>query len=130
MTNLSESLRVAFSMGFWTESEAGAYTVEWVVWDLFPSPPIEPPDTKPRNAGLGFECELAEGPIEPPDTKPRKTGLWLAGELEPWLGECDEAAATKLLLNWPIIPVLREFTAADRAGGAGLLGGALFDSVL
>lgn len=76
----------------------------------------------PDIAGLNelAVCVLCTSPpIEPPDTKPGSAGLLLAFALElsfiPRFWEIEEAA-TKLLLNCAIIPVLRELTAADLVG--------------
>jgi hypothetical protein len=55
------------------------------------SPPMVPPDTKPRSAGLTKEGALLLGVFEDPDTK--------------------------LLLNCCITPVFNEFIAADLGAG-------------
>lgn len=76
-----------------TKEGAGCTARAW-----FASPPMVPPETKPRSAGLTKE-----------------EGAPLEGAL--LLGVFDEEAETKLLLKFCIIPVFNEFTAADLGAG-------------
>ena len=70
-----------------------------------------------RDAGtkVGADCAgRASPPMVPPDTKPRSAGLTKEGAL--LLGVFEDPE-TKLLLNCCIIPVFSEFTAADLGAG-------------
>ena len=63
----------------------------------------------------GADCaDLASPPMVPPDTKPRSAGLTNEGAL--LLGVFEDPD-TKLLLNCCIIPVFNEFTAAVLGAG-------------